>query len=626
MKDILEKIQAIETGPKVIKTKPVRIQKPTKKLIQESIKLEQPSEKKGKTLVESENFIMTDPKLASILRRFPHEVDQFEKSKIIKDDLYDALYNYYFSSKLMPHGIAVGRDGDPMQWIIDKLEEDLQGNTEELTEEELNELTLFGKPQQQIRAMNLSPEEKRKRAEADKIWQRAKKSTEGSGNPFNSSISSRGDSLRGNEFAWRSEHGATGLGESDDNDIDEGLLMEDHTEEILFDILTTAGLVKNEDYVFDHGSVVVFGEDKADEAMDAIEADGRINDEISSTHISGITFRISFAPNHDFVEEAITDTEKFKIAGQTGDYSGRGEQMLALDAEYAKLKAEKDNPRCNMQRALEINNRMQEIKKEKYNLAAARLKDKATMDQMNTPSNWAAKPQKQNVFASVDGEVTFEIGDCARVIGKVEGAGKVGEVVHVGKDARFIVLKFKDDSRSSYHNSDLEKCEDDLTDDDDEDFNKTQVHENVNLNINASGEDEVADLIARIKGINGDNVSLTLSASNGEDVASLVKSVQDTPDTCSISVDTPDVVDVCPSMDFDKLLSAINQIESGECEEVDEANEHGQWPTEMLPRNPSIYPLDSAGGSKTYPKVAGGDNPMNEAKKLAEKYMRMLNS
>lgn len=41
------------------------------------------------------------------------------------DDLYDQLYEYYLSIGEMPYGTAKARDGDPYQWISDRLERDL---------------------------------------------------------------------------------------------------------------------------------------------------------------------------------------------------------------------------------------------------------------------------------------------------------------------------------------------------------------------------------------------------------------------------------------------------------------------------------------------------------------------
>ncbi len=40
--------------------------------------------------------------------------------------LYEALYSYYaFELREMPYGIMKGRDGDPVQWIDSRLQEDL---------------------------------------------------------------------------------------------------------------------------------------------------------------------------------------------------------------------------------------------------------------------------------------------------------------------------------------------------------------------------------------------------------------------------------------------------------------------------------------------------------------------
>ena len=39
------------------------------------------------------------------------------------EDLYDALFDYYFDSGEMPYGTAKARDGDPYEWIERKIDD-----------------------------------------------------------------------------------------------------------------------------------------------------------------------------------------------------------------------------------------------------------------------------------------------------------------------------------------------------------------------------------------------------------------------------------------------------------------------------------------------------------------------
>lgn len=63
--------------------------------------------------------------LDHILNRFKHEVDQFEAGADLDNDLYYALFDYYSDAGEIPYGIAKGRDGDPVEWITQRLDQEL---------------------------------------------------------------------------------------------------------------------------------------------------------------------------------------------------------------------------------------------------------------------------------------------------------------------------------------------------------------------------------------------------------------------------------------------------------------------------------------------------------------------
>jgi hypothetical protein len=52
-------------------------------------------------------------------------IDQFEKGGDLDNDLYYALFDYYSDHGEIPYGIAKGRDGDPFEWITDRLDQEL---------------------------------------------------------------------------------------------------------------------------------------------------------------------------------------------------------------------------------------------------------------------------------------------------------------------------------------------------------------------------------------------------------------------------------------------------------------------------------------------------------------------
>jgi hypothetical protein len=55
--------------------------------------------------------------------RFRRDIKDFTKTGDMSDDLYDALYDYYFDD--MPYGTKKARDGDPHEWVSDRFAEDI---------------------------------------------------------------------------------------------------------------------------------------------------------------------------------------------------------------------------------------------------------------------------------------------------------------------------------------------------------------------------------------------------------------------------------------------------------------------------------------------------------------------
>jgi hypothetical protein len=77
----------------------------------------------GVPLRESVLTDSTGHTLEHILQRFSREVADFEAGAELDNDLFDALYDYYFDD--MPYGVKKARTGDPHEWISDRLAAEL---------------------------------------------------------------------------------------------------------------------------------------------------------------------------------------------------------------------------------------------------------------------------------------------------------------------------------------------------------------------------------------------------------------------------------------------------------------------------------------------------------------------
>ena len=67
---------------------------------------------------------MTFKSIEEIRNKYPKEMAAVERGEDLFDyvDLYDALFWYYCHNGEMPYGTAKARDGDPVEWITDRLD------------------------------------------------------------------------------------------------------------------------------------------------------------------------------------------------------------------------------------------------------------------------------------------------------------------------------------------------------------------------------------------------------------------------------------------------------------------------------------------------------------------------
>jgi hypothetical protein len=76
----------------------------------------------GLPVVEGVLTDSTGSTLDHICNRFGKEVRDFETSGEMSDDLFHALYDYYFDD--MPYGTKKARDGDPYEYVADRFAQD----------------------------------------------------------------------------------------------------------------------------------------------------------------------------------------------------------------------------------------------------------------------------------------------------------------------------------------------------------------------------------------------------------------------------------------------------------------------------------------------------------------------
>jgi hypothetical protein len=69
--------------------------------------------------------------LNHILNRFKAEVKQFKQGAELDNDLYEALFDYYFDQGEMPYGVAKARTGDPYEWVTQRLDQEVQDSVQD---------------------------------------------------------------------------------------------------------------------------------------------------------------------------------------------------------------------------------------------------------------------------------------------------------------------------------------------------------------------------------------------------------------------------------------------------------------------------------------------------------------
>ena len=87
---------------------------------------------KMKKAGQLEEGVLTESSLQAIVRKFGKEVREFANGGDIDNDLYEALYDYYFDD--MPYGVKKARDGDPYEWVADHFQAAIENGDVEVNE------------------------------------------------------------------------------------------------------------------------------------------------------------------------------------------------------------------------------------------------------------------------------------------------------------------------------------------------------------------------------------------------------------------------------------------------------------------------------------------------------------
>jgi hypothetical protein len=80
----------------------------------------------------NESIQLTEGQLQAIVRKFGKEVRDFANDGDLDNDLFDALYDYYFDD--MPYGVKKARDGDPYEWVSERFYDAIQHGDVEISE------------------------------------------------------------------------------------------------------------------------------------------------------------------------------------------------------------------------------------------------------------------------------------------------------------------------------------------------------------------------------------------------------------------------------------------------------------------------------------------------------------
>ena len=116
-------VHAMQTGDKVKGASP-ELKKVAKTMGKKDAKDFASTKHKGLPKKVSEGMLSEGMTLQAIAHRYGKEVRDFSQGGDMDDNLFHALYDYYFDD--MPYGVKKARDGDPYEWVADAFDQAIQ--------------------------------------------------------------------------------------------------------------------------------------------------------------------------------------------------------------------------------------------------------------------------------------------------------------------------------------------------------------------------------------------------------------------------------------------------------------------------------------------------------------------
>jgi hypothetical protein len=113
----------------------------------------------------NESIQLNEGQLQAIVRKFGKEVRDFANDGDLDNDLFDALYDYYFDD--MPYGVKKARDGDPYEWVSERFYDAIQHGDVEISESNVDSMVdlSFGNDNELTELARLAGLEEMDRAE-----------------------------------------------------------------------------------------------------------------------------------------------------------------------------------------------------------------------------------------------------------------------------------------------------------------------------------------------------------------------------------------------------------------------------------------------------------------------------
>jgi hypothetical protein len=116
-------VHAMQTGDKVKGASP-ELKKVANTMGKKDAKDFASTKHKGLPKKVSEGVLTEGMTLQAIAHRYGKEVRDFSQGGDMDDNLFHALYDYYFDD--MPYGVKKARDGDPYEWVADAFDQAIQ--------------------------------------------------------------------------------------------------------------------------------------------------------------------------------------------------------------------------------------------------------------------------------------------------------------------------------------------------------------------------------------------------------------------------------------------------------------------------------------------------------------------